>query len=111
MGPVVDVSFEGATLPKIYDALEIKTASETLTLEVSQHLGSNEVRTIAMSSTDGLFRGQEVVSTDAPISVPVGPQVLGRMFNVVGSAIDEKPDPKGGKRYPIHRAAPTFKEK
>lgn len=110
MGPVVDVSFEGGELPKIYDALTIQKGKETLTLEVSQHLGQNEVRTVAMSSTDGLFRGQVVEQTGNPITVPVGPGVLGRMFDVVGEAIDEKPNPKGGKRYPIHRSAPEFKE-
>ncbi len=110
MGPVVDVSFEGGELPKIYDALTIQKGKEVLTLEVSQHLGQNEVRTIAMSSTDGLARGQEVLQTGGPISVPVGPDVLGRMFDVVGNAIDEKANPKTAKRYPIHRSAPTFKE-
>lgn len=110
MGPVVDVSFEGSELPKIYDALEVARDGKKLVLEVSQHLGLNEVRTIAMDTTDGLFRGQEVSATGGPISVPVGPEVLGRMFDVIGNAIDEKPDPKTKKRYPIHREAPTFKE-
>ncbi len=110
MGPVVDVSFEGVELPKIYDALEISRGDKKLVLEVSQHLGLNEVRTIAMDTTDGLFRGQEVTATDGPISVPVGPEVLGRMFDVTGNVIDEKAAPKTKKRYPIHREAPTFKE-
>lgn len=110
MGPVVDVSFEGSELPKIYDALRVKRDKGELVLEVSQHLGLNEVRTIAMDTTDGLFRGQEVSATGGPISVPVGPEVLGRMFDVTGNAIDEKADPKTKKRYPIHREAPTFKE-
>jgi F-type H+-transporting ATPase subunit beta len=110
MGPIVDVSFEDSVLPKIYDALIIKVGNEDLTLEVAKHLGMNEIRAIAMSSTDGLFRGQEVTATNKPITVPVGPEVLGRMFNVVGKAIDEKPDPKAKKSYPIHREAPTFKE-
>lgn len=110
MGPVVDVSFEGVELPKIYDALEVARDGKKLVLEVSQHLGLNEVRTIAMDTTDGLFRGQEVAATGGPISVPVGPEVLGRMFDVTGNAIDEKADPKTKKRYPIHREAPTFKE-
>lgn len=110
MGPIVDVSFADSDLPKIYDALTIKKGDELLTLEVSQHLGLNEVRTIAMSSTDGLFRGQEVTATGAPISVPVGPDVLGRMFDVVGNEIDEKPALKNPKKYPIHRPAPLFKD-
>ncbi len=110
MGPVVDVSFEGSELPKIYDALRVKLDKSELVLEVSQHLGLNEVRTIAMDTTDGLFRGQEVSATGGPISVPVGPEVLGRMFDVTGNAIDEKPTPKTKRRYPIHRSAPTFKE-
>ncbi len=110
MGPIVDVSFEESELPKIYDAVIIKNGDTQITLEVAQHLGLNEVRTISMSSTDGLFRGQVVEATGAPISVPVGPEVLGRMFDVVGEAIDEKPNPKVKNRYPIHREAPTFKE-
>lgn len=110
MGPIVDVSFEDSKLPKIYDAVIIKKDGQDITLEVAQHLGLNEVRTISMSSTDGLFRGQEVIATGAPISVPVGPEVLGRMFDVTGEAIDEKPNPKVKNKYPIHREAPTFKE-
>lgn len=110
LGPVVDVRFTDGNLPAIYDALHIDNHGETVTLEVASHIGTNEVRTISMSSTDGLSRGQKVVSTGAPISVPVGPEVLGRMFDVVGSPIDEKEAPNSKKTYPIHRTAPSFKD-
>jgi F-type H+-transporting ATPase subunit beta len=110
MGPVVDIRFEGE-LPDVLEALTISLSNgETLTLEVAQHKGMKEVRTISMGSTDGLFRGQEVSRTGAPISVPVGPEVLGRMFDVTGTPIDEKKAPKTKKKYPIHRQPPTFKE-
>lgn len=110
MGPVVDVRFSDALLPEIYTALIVLGADKQIILEVSSHLGTNEVRAIAMTSTDGLLRGQKVQSTGAPISVPVGPEVLGRMFDVVGSPIDEKDAPKNSKVYPIHRSAPAFKD-
>jgi F-type H+-transporting ATPase subunit beta len=110
IGPVVDVRFSGA-LPNIYDALHVTTqGGGTLTLEVQSHLGGETVRAISMSSTDGLARGTEVTATGAPINVPVGKETLGRMFNVTGEPIDGKPAPKTKKTYPIHRAAPTFKE-
>ena len=110
MGPVVDVRFTEGALPEIYDALEVVGSKDRVVLEVSSHLGSNEVRAISMTSTDGLQRGQKVTSTGAPISVPVGPEVLGRMFDVVGAPIDEKDAPKTKKTYPIHRPAPEFKD-
>ncbi len=110
IGVVVDVNFPDK-LPEIYNALETKMPDgKTLVLEVSQHLGGNSVRTIAMSTTDGLQRGNEVVDTGAPISVPVGPETLGRMYDVVGNTIDEKGESKTKKKYPIHRPAPSFKE-
>ncbi len=110
VGPVVDVTFLG-TLPALKNALHITRADGTLlTLEVAQHLGFNDVRAVAMSSTDGLTRGMEVIDTGAYIQVPVGPLILGRMFNVVGMPIDQKEAPKTTKTYPIHRAAPTFDE-
>lgn len=109
IGPVVDIRFE-ETLPPINEALEITLDDSTLVLEVAQHLGLGEVRAIAMSSTDGLSRGTEVTSTGKPISVPVGKEVLGRMFNVTGQAIDEMPDIKPEKYYPIHREAPPLTE-
>jgi F-type H+-transporting ATPase subunit beta len=110
IGAVVDVRFEGE-LPALLNALVVKRKDQKdLVLEVAGHLGLNEVRTIAMSSTDGLSRGDEVEDTGAPISVPVGKETLGRMFDVTGNAIDEKEAPKGAKTLPIHRKAPTFAE-
>ncbi len=108
IGPVVDVAFEADALPNIYTALELDHRGERLVLEVAQHIGGNLVRTIAMGTTDGLVRGAEVRNTGAPILVPVGPQTLGRMFNVIGDVIDEMPAPKIEKRMPIHASAPAF---
>lgn len=108
VGVVVDVEFT-ENLPAIYDALLIKEADRTVTLEVAQHLDEKTVRAIALSSTDGMKRGQEVEGTGAPISVPVGAETQGRMFNVTGNAIDGKPEATG-KKSPIHRAAPTLEE-
>jgi len=115
IGPVVDVEFpDEKTLPKIYNALEIEyevNGNPTkLTLEVQQHLGESWVRSIAMSSTEGLKRGMSVTDTGAPISVPVGEAVLGRLFNVTGDAIDNRGPVNYAKRYPIHRPAPTLTE-
>lgn len=110
VGVVVDVEFAGSTkLPAIYDALHVQQDGKTITLEVAQHLDEHTVRTIALSSTDGLTRGQDVVNTGAPISVPVGKETLGRMFNVVGEPIDEMPAPKAAKA-PIHKAPPALTE-
>ena len=110
IGVVVDVSFPDK-LPEIYSALEVKMPNgDILVLEVQQHLGNNVVRTIAMSTTDGLSRGSEVIDTGAPISVPVGPETLGRMYNVTGSPIDNKGESKTKKKYSIHRPAPSFKD-
>ena len=112
IGPVIDADFTGAQLPKIYDALEIdfqvSGRDVKLTLEVQQHLGENWVRAIAMSSTEGLKRGTTVTNTAAPISVPVGEGVLGRVFNVTGDPVDEKGPVNATKRYPIHRPAPPL---
>ena len=107
IGAVVDVSFEG-DLPEIYTALEVNNAGNKLVLEVAQHLGENSVRTIAMDSTEGLKRGDEVTNTNSPISVPVGPETLGRIINVIGQPIDEKGEVKTSEKWPIHRAAPKF---
>lgn len=107
IGAVVDVQFEGG-LPEIYSALVVKKGEEDLVLEVQQHVGSNVVRALAMGSTDGLKRGDEVVDTASGISVPVGNETLGRIFDVLGNAVDGKPAPKTAKKYPIHRKAPDF---
>lgn len=109
IGPVVDAEFEEGKLPEIYHALEVtNTEKKTIVLEVAKHLGSNRVRAVALSSTDGLVRGMEVESTGGPISVPVGKEVLGRLFNVLGQPIDNPEDNKFSKRWPIHRKAPEF---
>jgi len=109
IGPVVDVLFPGEP-PAIYSALTIDMPAGILTLEIEQHLGGGEVRTVAMSSTDGLRRGMPVEDTGKPISVPVGDITLGRMFGVTGLAIDGGENPKGGERSSIHRKAPSFAE-
>ena len=107
IGAVVDVNFE-SDLPEIYTALEASNSGNKLILEVAQHLGENDVRTIAMDATEGLKRGDDVTNTGAPISVPVGPETLGRIINVVGESIDEKGEVKTKEKWPIHRAAPKF---
>ena len=107
IGAVVDVNFDG-DLPEIYTALEVNNSGNKLVLEVAQHLGENDVRTIAMDATEGLKRGDEVNNTGSPISVPVGPETLGRIINVVGEAIDEKGIVKTKEKWPIHRSAPKF---
>ena len=107
IGPVVDVQFMDG-LPNILDALTVEKDGEKIVLEVAQHLGENIVRSIAMSATDGLVRGQEVLNTSEPISVPVGPEMLGRIVNVVGEPVDERGPVKAKKRYPIHRSAPAY---
>ncbi len=109
VGVVVDVEFEKESLPAMYDALEIKQGDKTIVFEVAQHLDERTVRAIAMSSTDGLKRGQEVTATGSPISVPVGEQTQGRMFDVVGNAIDGGKQPTG-KRASIHREPPRLDE-
>jgi F-type H+-transporting ATPase subunit beta len=106
---VVDVQFDG-DLPAILNALECENQGKRLVLEVAQHLGESTVRTIAMDSTEGLVRGQEVVDTGAPITVPVGPGTLGRIINVVGEPVDERGPVTTEKSLPIHRSAPSFAE-
>src|SRR3989344_5465070 len=132
IGPVVDVDFGGGTenLPDIYTALEVMNGNKKLILETEQHLGGGVVRAVAMDTTDGLARGMEVKNTGSPISVPVGSATLGRIFNVLGEAIDDLPPPRlsgtppgaegkntpprlvrggvGGGRLPIHRKAPEY---
>ena len=109
MGAVVDVQFEGE-LPFIQNALHTKLQEHTLVLEVAQELGERTVRPIAMDSTDGLVRGQEVVDTGGPITMPVGPGTLGRIMNVIGDPVDERGPIPATKRYPIHRDAPSFED-
>ena len=109
LGAVVDVQFDGE-LPFILNALTARLNDQKLVLEVAQELGEKTVRCIAMDSTDGMVRGQEVVDTGAPISVPVGPETLGRILNVIGEPIDERGPINEKQRYPIHRAAPSFEE-
>ena len=109
MGPVVDVQFTG-DLPAILNALETDNEGRRLVLEVAQHLGENIVRAIAMDGTDGLVRGQEVTDTGGPITVPVGPETLGRIMNVVGEAVDERGPVNAKASLPIHRAAPEYAE-
>lgn len=107
IGAVVDVQFEG-DLPPILNALEVEGTQHRLVLEVAQHLGGNNVRTIALDSTEGLIRGQNVQDTGNPIMVPVGPETLGRIINVIGEPIDERGPVNEKKKMPIHRDAPSF---
>jgi len=109
IGAVVDVQFESG-LPPILNALEVQGVEHRLVLEVAQHLGGNTVRTIALDSTDGLVRGQEVVDTGAPIMVPDGPETLGRIMNVIGEPIDERGPINTKMKMPIHRDAPSFED-
>jgi F-type H+-transporting ATPase subunit beta len=115
IGPVVDVEFPPGAVPAIYSALKITNKSLNdeawnLVVEVAQHLGENTVRAVAMDSTDGLVRGQDVLATDAPIMVPVGPETLGRILNVIGAPVDERGPVNAKKFLPIHRDPPKFTE-
>ncbi len=115
MGPVVDVNFEDGVLPALYNAINIERTGEsgeveTLVCEVALHLGDNSVRSVAMHSTDGLVRGMDALDTGAPITVPVGEEVLGRILNVVGDPVDKKPPVESKARWSIHRDAPAFNE-
>ena len=109
IGAVVDIRFD-VELPALYNAIEVHHEDRVVVFEVAQHLGDNVVRCISMDSTDGLIRGMDAIDTGAAISVPVGDETLGRMLNVLGSAIDNKPNPVTKERWPIHRAAPGFAE-
>lgn len=113
-GPVVDIEFEPGQLPAILNAVSLPTknigSGGDIIVEVAQHLGNDVVRCIAMSSTDGLVRGSLATDTGAAITVPVGPETLGRVFNLLGRAIDEKGEVHAAKNYPIHRAAPVFED-
>src|SRR5205809_1750650 len=109
IGPVLDVEFEPEQLPELYNAVTVKVDGGQLVAEVEQHIGRNQVRAVAMSSTDGVVRGMEVVDTGEPITVPVGKPALGRILNVIGEPVDEGPPiPKDAERWPIHRGSPKF---
>ena len=113
LGAVIDVEFPGGALPPIYNALKvsnpaISNAEWNLVVEVAQHLGENTVRCVAMDTTEGLVRGMDVMDTGAGISVPVGPETLGRVLNVIGEPVDEGPPVNAKKHYPIHRPTPEF---
>ncbi|HIU10548.1 MAG TPA: F0F1 ATP synthase subunit beta, partial [Candidatus Avidehalobacter gallistercoris] len=110
IGAIVDIEFPPDNLPAIYNAIKIDDADIHLTLEVMQHLGNDAVRCVALSSTDGLRRGMTAVDTGAPVSVPVGKETLGRMFNVIGEPIDGKPQCDYKETSPIHKEAPPFSE-
>ncbi|ALA98447.1 F0F1 ATP synthase subunit beta [Spiroplasma kunkelii CR2-3x] len=110
LGPVVDVRFTEEYLPELYNAITVNNNGTKLVLEVVQHIGDDTVRAIALGPTEGMVRGMDVIDTKAPITVPVGEEVLGRMFNVLGEAIDEKPQPKTKIMRPIHREAPSYEE-
>ena len=114
IGPVVDIEFEVGKLPKIYDAVtidyELDSKKIKLVTEVQQHLGENTVRTVAMNATDGLVRGMEAVDTGNPIQVPVGDEVLGRIINVTGDAVDEAGDIAAKEKWSIHREPPRFED-
>jgi F-type H+/Na+-transporting ATPase subunit beta len=118
IGPVVDVEFEPGGLPAIYNALEVVgvenkdifSYSRKLVLEVAQHLGESHVRAVAMAATDGLARGMKVVDTGGPITIPVGPETLGRILNIIGEPVDKGPALHTQKHYPIHRPAPDFED-
>jgi F-type H+-transporting ATPase subunit beta len=111
LGGVVDVEFPEGNVPGLFEAIEVERAGQsTLILEVQKHLGGNWVRTVSMDTTDGLQRGVPAKATGAPITVPVGPATLGRIFNVLGHTIDKKGDIEAATYYPIHRSAPAFEE-
>ena len=110
IGPVLDIKFPDGQLPDLLNAITVEKGEETITLEVAQHIGDDVVRCIAMSSTDGLVRGAKAVDTGSPITVPVGDQCLGRIFNLLGEPIDEMPAPQAQERWPIHRPAPSYEE-
>ncbi|MCD8215441.1 MAG: F0F1 ATP synthase subunit beta [Clostridiales bacterium] len=110
IGAVLDIKFQAGCLPALNNAIEIDNNGTKIVAEVAQHLGDDIVKCIAMSSTDGLVRGVDAVDTGKPITVPVGPETLGRMFNVIGEPIDNKPAPKTAERWSIHRETPAFSE-
>ncbi|MBR5570423.1 MAG: F0F1 ATP synthase subunit beta, partial [Oscillospiraceae bacterium] len=110
VGPVLDIRFSEENLPALLNAIEVPNGDQVIVAEVAQHIGDNVVRCIAMSSTDGLCRGVEATDTGAPISVPVGENCLGRVFNLLGQPIDEAGEVTTEEKWPIHRAAPSYEE-
>ncbi len=110
IGPVLDIRFPEGHLPELLSAIEIPNGKETIVAEVAQHLGDNVVRAVAMNSTDGLQRGVPATDTGSPITVPVGEECLGRIFNLLGEPVDNQPAPKTAERWPIHRPAPSYDE-
>ena len=110
IGPVLDIRFQDGELPQLLSAIEIKNGEKTIVAEVAQHLGDNVARCISMNATDGMVRGLDAVDTGSPITVPVGKECLGRIFNLLGQPIDEMPAPENVERWPIHRAAPAYEE-
>ena len=110
IGPIIDIKFDSENLPDLFNALQINAGDKKVIAEVEQHIGDDTVRAIAMESTEGLRRGMEVLDTGSPVSVPVGKEVLGRLFNVLGNPIDEVGEFTSNESYPIHRSAPSFEE-
>ena len=110
IGPVLDIRFEDGHLPELLNAIEIMNGDKKITAEVAQHIGDNVARCISMNATDGMVRGLDAVDTGSPITVPVGNECLGRIFNLLGRAIDDQPDPVTEERWPIHRPAPSYEE-
>ena len=110
MGPVLDIRFQDGELPELLNAVKIEANGRTLTCEVAQHIGDNIARCVAMGSTDGLSRGLEALDTGGPITVPVGEECLGRIFNLLGDPVDNMPAPETKERWPIHRPAPSYDE-
>ena len=110
IGPVLDISCEDGQLPELLNAIEIQSGNRKIVAEVAQHIGDNVARCISMNATDGMVRGLDAVDTGSPITVPVGDKCLGRIFNLLGQAIDDQPDPENVERWPIHRPAPSYEE-
>ena len=109
-GPVLDIKFDDEHLPNLLNAIEVKNGEKTIVAEVAQHIGDDVVRCIAMSSTDGLVRGAKAVDTGSGISVPVGEETLGRIFNLLGETVDNLPAPETKERWCIHRKPPAYDE-
>ena len=110
IGPVLDIRFEDGHLPVLLNAIEIQNGDKKVVAEVAQHVGDNVARCVSMNATDGMVRGLDAVDTGGPITVPVGEKCLGRIFNLLGQAVDDQPDPTDVERWPIHRPAPSFEE-